>query len=176
MRDLMQPLRDQHKQLIPHLENLRKTGDAIDEADLNTLRTALDDDCLFLRDQLIPHFHAEEAVLYPVVARMMGSLEAVAAMKRDHLEVIDMVRDLLNLRDDLASGPLTRTLARDLSRVLYGLYALIQVHFVKEEEVYVPVLERRLTHQAAQDLFRAMQEATQEAKAHAAGPAKLPIS
>lgn len=169
MRDLMQPLRNAHKQLMPHLEDLRKTGDAIDEADLGTLRAAVDDDCQFLRDQLIPHFHAEEQALYPVVAGMMGSPEAAAAMKRDHLEVRAMVDELFDLRDDLSNGPLTRTLARDLRRVLYGLYALIHVHFVKEEEVYVPILERKLTHQAAQDLFDAMDEAAGHAKKHAVG-------
>jgi len=30
-------------------------------------------------------------------------------------------------------------------RLLYSLHALLRVHFAKEEEVYVPVLQRSLT-------------------------------
>jgi hypothetical protein len=32
-----------------------------------------------------------------------------------------------------------------LRRVLYGLYALINLHFAKEEEIYADVLEHRLS-------------------------------
>jgi len=29
--------------------------------------------------------------------------------------------------------------------VLYGLYAIVKLHFAKEEEVYLPILDQRLT-------------------------------
>jgi hypothetical protein len=43
--------------------------------------------------------------------------------------------------------------------VLYGLHALIGEHFAEEEEVYLPLLEERLTPEEARALFRDMEAA-----------------
>ena len=51
-----------------------------------------------------------------------------------------------------------------LRRVLYGLYALIKVHFDEEEMIYLPLLDVRLTPGATNDLFEAMEGAAKEAK------------
>jgi iron-sulfur cluster repair protein YtfE (RIC family) len=51
-----------------------------------------------------------------------------------------------------------------LQRVLYGLYALVKVHFAKEEEVYLPILEERLTAGEAAKMFAAMESAASHAK------------
>ena len=50
--------------------------------------------------------------------------------------------------------------------MLYGLYALVKVHFAKEEEVYLPMLDARLAPQEAQKMFRAMEAAAAEARGH----------
>jgi hypothetical protein len=49
-------------------------------------------------------------------------------------------------------------LQRELQRTLYGLYAIIRLHFAKEEEVYLPLLDAGLTPAEADDMFRAMHE------------------
>lgn len=51
-----------------------------------------------------------------------------------------------------------------LQRVLYGLYALVKVHFAKEEEVYLPILEERLSPEEAREMFEAMERAAGQAK------------
>ena len=48
------------------------------------------------------------------------------------------------------------------------LYALIKVHFAKEEEIYAPLLEARLTGDEARELFAAMDRAAYEIKAQLA--------
>jgi iron-sulfur cluster repair protein YtfE (RIC family) len=48
--------------------------------------------------------------------------------------------------------------------VLYGVYALLKVHFAKEEEVYLPILDQSLTPQAAREMFEAMENAAHKAK------------
>jgi len=50
-----------------------------------------------------------------------------------------------------------------LRRVLYGLSAIIKVHFAKEEEVYLPILDARLSAAEASQMFEAMEKAAQEA-------------
>jgi len=47
---------------------------------------------------------------------------------------------------------------------LYGLYTLVKVHFAKEEEVYLPILDARLGPEAAREMFEAMEAAAHEAK------------
>jgi hypothetical protein len=56
--------------------------------------------------------------------------------------------------------------ANDLRRVLYGLYGIVKLHFAKEEEVYLPLLDTRLTPEEAQAMFTAMETAAHAAKAH----------
>jgi hypothetical protein len=47
------------------------------------------------------------------------------------------------------------------------VYALVKVHFAKEEEIYLPILDQRLTPESAQEMLEAMEEAAHRAK-HAA--------
>jgi iron-sulfur cluster repair protein YtfE (RIC family) len=54
---------------------------------------------------------------------------------------------------------------RELRRILYGLYALVKLHFAKEEEIYLPLLDRRLSSEEGRDLFEAMEK--EAARAHA---------
>ena len=50
--------------------------------------------------------------------------------------------------------------------MLYGLYTLVKVHFAKEEEIYLPLLDARLTAAEAREMFLAMEAAAAEAKGH----------
>lgn len=51
-----------------------------------------------------------------------------------------------------------------LQRVLYSVYAIVKLHFVKKEEVYLPILDQRLTSESAQEMFEAMEAAAHKAK------------
>ncbi len=113
----------------------------------------------FLAYHLIPHAQAEEAALYPVVQQVLGSPEATSTMSRDHVEVGRYVEELDELRQDLSPRN-----SKSLQRVLYGVYALVKVHFAKEEEVYLPMLDERLSPEQARDMFEAMEAAAGQAK------------
>jgi iron-sulfur cluster repair protein YtfE (RIC family) len=152
----MQPLKDEHAELLPHIDRLRAVADLVGEADEPELAREVADVHRFLVDSLIPHAKAEDEVLYPVVARLLGGPCATATMSRDHLEVGQLTAELGKLADRLAGGRLDEHDAKALRRVLYGLYTLVGVHFAKEEEVYVPLLERGLSAEEAHELFEAM--------------------
>ncbi|MBN2624153.1 MAG: hemerythrin domain-containing protein, partial [Acidimicrobiales bacterium] len=152
-----QPLRDEHAELTPHIAALAAAGDAVGRHDLDDLRAKVDASYDFLTTQLIPHAGAEDRALYPVVQRVLGAPEATATMSRDHVEVDRLTAQLGALRARLAAtGDVDGELADDLRRVLYGLHALVSVHFAKEEEVYLPMLEARLTDAEAHEMFAAM--------------------
>jgi hemerythrin-like domain-containing protein len=157
-----QPLRDEHQELLPHIEHLRQLADAVGEtppAALVQNVAAVHD---FLAHHLIPHAHAEDRALYPVVARLLGAPEATATMSRDHVEVGSLTAELAELRGRLAGGAADGGTAKALRRVLYGLYALVKVHFAKEEEIYLPLLDARLSAAEAQAMFAQMEAAAAE--------------
>ncbi len=166
MTRVTEPLREEHKELIPHIEELRVAADRVGIAAPEELRAAVYASHAFLAQHLVPHAKAEEAALYPVVAATMGAPEATATMSRDHVEVVRLTEELGGLRGLLQLEPAAET-ARALRRVLYGLYALVKVHFAKEEEVYLPILDARLTPEAGREMFERMEAAAAEAKSTA---------
>jgi iron-sulfur cluster repair protein YtfE (RIC family) len=166
MTTLTQPLREEHKELLPHIEMLRTVADLVGEAPMAEVRQGVDAVYEFLTQHLIPHAQAEDKALYPVVGKIMGAAQATVTMSRDHVEVGRLTEELASLRLELADLNLDVAQVKALRQVLYGLYALVKVHFAKEEEVYLPILEAGLTPPEAQRMFEAMEAAAQEAKSH----------
>jgi iron-sulfur cluster repair protein YtfE (RIC family) len=159
MNTLTQPLRDEHKELIPHIEQILEVANSIPEAPLEQIRAGVREVYEFLAYHLIPHAQAEEAALYPTVQKVLGSPDATRTMSRDHVEVGRYVEELASLQEGLSSSNF-----KSLQRVLYGVYALVKVHFAKEEEVYLPILEERLSLEEAREMFAAMETAAGHAK------------
>lgn len=154
----LEPLRREHRELRPHVEALRRVADLVGTVPPGELDSMLDDSLTFLTHHLVPHARAEEATLYPMVDKAVGA-GATATMWREHEEVGTLTRELSDLREELRAGEAVERLANDLRRVLYGLHALVTVHFAEEEEVYLPVLEEQLTTREAQDMLAAMHQA-----------------
>lgn len=165
MAPVTQPLREEHKELLPHIDALLHVADLVGEAAPDDLHKGVDEAYDFLTHHLIPHAEAEERALYPVVGRAMGAPEATRTMSRDHVEVGRLTDELGVLRSRLAAGGNGEQL-KALRRVLYGLHALVKVHFAKEEEVYLPILDERLSADDARRMFEAMESAAGEARAH----------
>lgn len=164
MLPLMQPLRDEHLELLPHIERLRTIADAIGMASGESVRQGVEEAYAFLTQQLTPHALAEERVLYPTVGRLLGAPTATATMSRDHREIERLTRELASLRLQMAGTSMDEAEVLALRRVLYGLYALVAVHFAKEEDIYLPLLDSRLTAHEAQQMFVEMERTAQEVK------------
>ncbi len=162
MATLTQPLRDEHKELLPHIERLRSVADSVGEVSIESLREGIDEVYEFLTHHLIPHAYAEDQVLYPAVGKVLGAPEATATMSRDHVEVGRLTEELASLRPQHYQAILGASQAKALRRVLYGLYALVKAHFTKEEEIYLPILEARLSLEEARHMFEAMEGAAKE--------------
>lgn len=161
---LTQPLRDEHKELMPQVKTLQLAGDAVQEVLTSSDRAQIDQAYTFLTHHLIPHAMAEEKALYPVVRKVMGSEEGTATMSRDHFEVERLTQELDLLRSKMTKSRLNVGQVNALRSVLYGLHAIVILHFAKEEEVYLPMLDARLNPEEAHAMFAAMQAAAQDAK------------
>ncbi len=159
-----EPLREEHRGLLPHVEALRAVADTVGEIPVEALRRDVGAVYEFLMDHLIPHAVAEDRALYPVVGKLLRAPAATATMSRDHVEVGRLTHELAVLRQHLAGGALGYAQTQALRRVLYGLYALVKVHFAKEEEIYLPLLDERLAPAEARAMFEAMEAAATEAR------------
>lgn len=155
MIPLTQQLRDEHQDLLPHVEMLRAIADEIGEAPIESVRQGIDAIYSFLTFHLLPHAHVEEHTIYPMVGKLIGNAEVTATMSRDHVEIGRFAEELRTLRSRLDGAAVLEEKA--LRRVLYGLYALVIVHFAKEEEIYLPLLDARLTPEEATQMFEAME-------------------
>lgn len=162
---LTQPLHDEHQELLPEVDRILRVAEQVGHESPAVIRPAVDQVYEFLAFHLIPHAQAEEAALYPAVQKALGSPEATRTMSRDHVEVGRYIEELASLKDGLSNASWNDRQAASLRRVLFGLYALVKVHFAKEEEVYLPILDQRLTSEAAHQMFAAMESAAHQAKA-----------
>ncbi len=165
MANLTQPLRDEHKGLLPHVEGLRLAGDAVNESLTSSAHAKIEEAYDFLTHHLLPHAQAEDEALYPVVQKVMGASQATATMSREHLEVERLTEELDSLRVHRSQLTITTIQAQAMRRVLYGLYAILKVHFAEEEEVFLPLLDARLSVTEANELFAHMDAAYNKAKA-----------
>ena len=88
-----------------------------------------------LTERLLPHEHAEETELYPLLDQVLGSPEGTFTMSRGHVEIERLVR---RLGRHLAETPATvePDQVDDLRATLYGLDAVLTLHFAQEEEAY----------------------------------------
>jgi iron-sulfur cluster repair protein YtfE (RIC family) len=132
MENPTQPLRSEHQQLLVHVDQLREAAREVPRLALEEREAVVARILEFLRGTLIPHAEAEEGFLYPEVARLLGHEEATAPMSHDHVAIGA-------LTDALAEADPSETDA--LQELLYGLHALITVHFRKEEDIYLPLLD-----------------------------------
>jgi hypothetical protein len=128
--------RREHREFAPDLQRIRTTADHLGELPPDEMRRELEAVQTFLVDKLKNHEIEEEAAVYPVVAELIGGEDPLSTMSRAHVEIAHLGRIYLTLLDDLPpDGPSPDDLL-DLRRVLYGLHAILRLHFAQEEEAY----------------------------------------
>jgi len=152
---LTEPLRDEHADLLPHLAELDAVAAGLDHWQADTA-ARLDSIVKFLRGHLIPHARAEEAVLYPAVEQVMGAPGATDTMKADHDEIVARIDRLAGAIATVGAAPASPEQAEQLRAQLYGLSAILHLHFRKEEEVLLPMLDTHLSADEAQQMFADM--------------------
>ena len=132
---MMQTFAEEHDRMRDDLAQLRGTAQLLASGDraeaLESLRRTDD----FLQYTLLPHELAEDAKLYPALNDSLGTTEATATMSRMHAEIERLARRLHTHRELAdAAGAITDDRAEDLLACLYGLHAVLSLHFTQEEE------------------------------------------
>ena len=131
----------EHATLRPDLARIRTVADALDAARPTESLAMVHEIHRFLVDELEPHEEAEDATLYPVLARVLGGNDPTGTMSRAHVEIAHLIRRLGRVLDDLdPAGPDDDDII-ELRRLLYGLHAILQLHFAQEDEGYLSLAD-----------------------------------
>ncbi len=148
----------EHDELREAVGLIRDSADRlVQAADAGALQSVADT-YKVLTEQILPHERAEETELYPALAAPLQSSEATATMSRTHAEIqrlTDRIGTHVRLAE--AAGGIAPEQVDDLLACLYGLYALLRLHFVQEEENYFTLAlheEPRRGEQGASDRAR----------------------
>ena len=146
---------EHHERLMTKVDELPATGDALLSATTADLQRRLDQAEDLLTGLLSPHLEAAEANLYPELERLLQNRHSMAPMRREHIEIRRMIAEFTTLRRTIGIGRPTKGQAVALRRVIFQLYALLKVHLV-EEELYVGIVDRGVSPEAAEMLAAAM--------------------
>ncbi|MFM8998765.1 MAG: heavy metal translocating P-type ATPase [Actinomycetota bacterium] len=134
--DVAERFRQEHREFVPWLQRMRHVADRLESFTPDELRGQLVDLRRFLLEDLPRHEEREEAAVYPVIAASVREEDPLGGMERAHLEIEHLARIFGHLVDDLPpEGPSAADLI-DLRRVLYGLHAILRLHFAQEDELY----------------------------------------
>jgi hypothetical protein len=135
--DMLRRFASEHDELRDTIALLRDTADRLATGADPTPLEALTRVNAFLTERILPHERAEETQLYPALARPLGSSEATATMSRTHAE-IQRLSDRIGTHLALAQAGngIQQDQVEDLLACLYGLYTLLRLHFLQEEENY----------------------------------------
>ena len=134
--ELSEELRIEHERLIPQLDRLRHVADTLDtDTPVDNLRSLREVE-EFLVKEILPHETNDETKIYPAVDEILPGEDSMATMSRAHREIFHLVEVFQRQVDDLPeTGPQPADI-RDLRRTLYGLHAILRLHFDQEEELY----------------------------------------
>ena len=135
--EMLRRFAGEHDELRDALTLLRDAADQLATGTDKPVIDALDRAHSFLTERLLPHEDAEQTQLYPALATPLGSTEATATMSRTHAEIqrlTDRIGNHLALAQ--TAGDVQPDQIDDLRACLYGLYALLRLHFLQEEENY----------------------------------------
>ncbi|HXM55349.1 MAG TPA: heavy metal translocating P-type ATPase [Candidatus Dormibacteraeota bacterium] len=132
---------DGHVELLPIVDRVRRAADRLGELPPAEERAELEELRRLLAERLLPHEAADDAALYPAVARVIGGADPTGPMSRAHVEIRRLAGAFARLVDELPETGPSRAELRDLRRVLYGLHAVLRLHFAQEDESYLSLFE-----------------------------------
>jgi heavy metal translocating P-type ATPase len=136
-QEVSQRLRLEHDHLQPKLDRIRSAADVLDGLSPSEALVTLRELEALLLDEIIPHETADENEIYPLMSEILPGEDPMATMSRTHREIFHLVDILGRQLDDLAPEGPDSADVKDLRRTLYGLHAILKLHFDQEEELYL---------------------------------------
>jgi hypothetical protein len=131
---LTRRFRTEHRAIRADVEQLRMAAQTLSEPGAMDRVRSVDE---LLTREVWPHERAEESDLYPALNRVLGGTDPTAPMSRAHAEIAVQIARLGRLIDDIGDRAPNEADIADLRDLLYGLYAILRLHTVQEDETYL---------------------------------------
>jgi hypothetical protein len=138
---LAERFRAEHLSIRADIERIRMAADSLGVIDPGESLAQVHQVHRLLVEEVEPHEEAEEDVLYPALARLLGGSDPVGPMSRAHVEIAHQIRRLGQLLDDIGPEGLDGEDVAEVRALLYGLYAVLRLHTTQEEESYLSLGE-----------------------------------
>ncbi len=131
----------EHRALRPDIDLLRVAADRLGAeptADaLDLVRRAH----RLLVTEIEPHEWAEDRQLYPLIAHALGGTDPTGTMSRTHAEISRLTARTGAIIDRVGDDAPSSDDVLELRRLLYGLHAILELHFAQEDESYLSLAE-----------------------------------
>jgi hypothetical protein len=150
---------EEHRQrLASHVERLSLLADAIGREPWARVSADLTTEHEFLVSTLVPHMQAVEEAVHAELDRLLSCRLGMAPLDREHIEIRRLIDRLGVLAAAAGEHEPSPGEAIELNRVLIKLHSILKVH-LREEALYVPILEHNLTAAQAESIAAAMNHA-----------------
>jgi|GEM_PF-3413569 len=131
-----QSLRAEQQKILASLhaiaERVESLGEQPTTQQMSLAREVLD----FVRNQVVPHFRAEEYTLYPATDWGAGEGSRITEVPRFEHQLVNRRCEALDKAIQTGSSP------GRLMHLCYSILGLVAAHFVTTEEVLFPYLDK----------------------------------
>jgi heavy metal translocating P-type ATPase len=152
--ELTRRFRMEHLELLPMVNRIRTVADSLGDLDPMEAFADLRGVQQFLVESLLPHEEAEDKAYYPRIAQLLGGDDPTGTMSRGHVEIAHLTRVFGRLLDEVDPAGLTARDIADIRSVLYGLHAILRLHFAQEEEAYLSLPEAQPPHEGSHKMSK----------------------
>jgi heavy metal translocating P-type ATPase len=133
---LAQGLASTHRALRPDVAELAALAARLEALPPAEARAQLEQTREMLEKELLPHEREEQQTAYPLLARLLKDENPTGPLIQTHHEIQRLTRLFGRMVAQLPTeGPRAEDV-RDLRRVLYGLHAILVLHFAQEDDLY----------------------------------------
>lgn len=131
VRALAQRLAKAHRALRPRFSELAALAVHLDTLPPAEARSRLEKLQGMLQNELLPHESEEQRTAYPLIEKMLKDENPTGPLIQTHYEIRRLSRLFGRLVAQLPAGGPAKEDLRDLRRVLYGLHAILTLHFAQ---------------------------------------------
>lgn len=150
---------EEHRQrLASHVDRLPLLADEIGRASWAEVAAGIADERGFLTTTLVPHMQMVEEAVHTELDRLLSCRLGMEPLDREHKEIRSLIDRLGEMTDRFGIQGPSPVEAIELNRVLVKLYSILKIH-LREEAMYVPILEHNVSVAQAEAIAVAMEHA-----------------
>ena len=136
MVEIARGLTERHRTLRPKVAELAALALRLDELPAGEAVAQLEQTRRMIEWELLPHEDEEQRTAYPLIEQVLSGENPTGPLIQTHAEIRRLSRLYARLLGHQTGPGVTGESLRDVRRVLYGLHAVLTLHFAQEDELY----------------------------------------